>query len=69
MGAGGRGWGMGGAGEILCDDGDSDEKLSDRLILCRGWTGFLWMDGCTALLEKQLRIIGHACHETEFWGR
>ena len=44
-------------------------RVFDRLILCRGWTGFLWMDGCTALLEKQLRIIGHACHETEFWGR
>ncbi len=32
-------------------------------------TVFLRMNGCPAPLEERLRVIGHACHETDFLGK
>jgi hypothetical protein len=46
-----------------------EPRLLDRQIPHMGLTCFLCKGGCTALLMEQLRIIVHACHESEFWGR
>ena len=42
--------------------------LFDHLVVRWRRAGFLWIGACAAPLEGRLRIVGHACHETDFCG-